>query len=59
VSGVSPRQARNGDQALDLPAALPHGGARQVIGTLWPLEAEAAVAFTLALYPAWRAGAQC
>ena len=57
VSGVSSREARNGDQALGLPAALLHGGARQVIGTLWPLEAEAAVAFAAAFYPAWRAGA--
>jgi tetratricopeptide (TPR) repeat protein len=55
VSGVSSRQARNGDPALGLPAALLYGGARQVIGTLWPLEAEAALAFTAAFYPAWLA----
>jgi CHAT domain-containing protein len=56
VSGVSSREARNGDQALGLPAALLYGGARQVIGTLWPLDADAAVAFAGAFYTAWRAG---
>lgn len=29
-----------------------------MIGTLWPLEAKAAVALAAAFYPAWRAGMQ-
>jgi hypothetical protein len=54
ISGVNSREARNGDQALGLPSALLHGGARQVIGTLWQVEANAAVDFASAFYRDWR-----
>ncbi len=54
VSGVSSREARNGDQTLGLASALLYGGARQVVGTLWQVDAEAAVDFASAFYHDWR-----
>ena len=57
ISGVSSREGRNGDQSLGLPSALLYGGARQVIGTLWPVDTEAAVNFAATFYPDWRSSA--
>jgi CHAT domain/TPR repeat len=54
ISGVNPREARNGDQALGLPSALLHAGARQVIGTLWQVEADVALEFASTFYRDWQ-----
>ena len=53
-SGVIPRAGRNADQALGLPAALLYGGARQVVGTIWPVETEPALDFAVKFYDEWQ-----
>lgn len=55
VSGVFYREARNGDAAIGLPSAFLLAGARQVIGSLWPIDDKAAVAFATSFFNRWQA----
>lgn len=54
VTGVSATEARNGDAGLGLPTAFLLGGARQVIGALWPVSDAAALTFATRFLDAWR-----
>jgi hypothetical protein len=54
VTGVYRREARNGDASIGLPTAFLLAGARQVIGSLWPIDDAAAVAFATRFFEKWR-----
>jgi CHAT domain len=53
VTGVVAREGRNGDQSLGMATALLYGGARQVIATLWQVEADPAAAFASRFWEHW------
>jgi CHAT domain-containing protein len=53
ISGVSQRFGTNGDQPLSLPTAALLRGAQNVIGTLWEVRDDVALAFAAQFYNRW------
>lgn len=53
ISGVSQRFGTNGDQPLSLPTAALLRGAQNVIGTLWEVQDDVALAFAARFYDRW------